>query len=108
MKKPDFVTCNDCQYFWWYAGKCTVHDEPNSDEFDGVEDDAWWSTMCPETIKWCEVFELKHTQEYGSEYYDYLPSNETVEKMRDVYMKMCDEVIEKNNSSNTSKTKEKE
>ena len=93
MKKPDFVSCHDCQHFYWYAGKCSAHTEPESGEFEECEDGFWWSTMCPETITWCNLFELKHTQEHGFEYYDHLPSLETIKKMKDVYIKLCSDLI---------------
>ena len=90
MRKPDFVSCYDCEHFYWYAGKCCAYDEPEPQELDGED---WWSTMCPETITWCTRFGLKHTQEPGSEHYDHLPSLETIKKMKEVYMKMCDDLI---------------
>ena len=95
MKKPDFVSCYDCEHFYWYAGKCSAYNEPDPDEFDDCENEFWWSTMCPETIKWCTMFELKHTQEYEFEHYDHLPSVEVVKKMREHYIKMCDGVLKK-------------
>ena len=49
--------------------------------------------MCPETITWCNLFELKHTQEHGFEHYDHLPSLDTIKKMKDVYIKLCDDLI---------------
>jgi len=93
MIKPDFVSCYDCEHFYWYAGQCSAYTEPDPAEFEDCEDEFWWSTMCPETIKWCTLFELKHTQEHGYEHYDRLPRLETIKKMKAVYMKICDDLI---------------
>lgn len=106
MKKPDFVHCSDCQHFYWYAGKCCAYDEPDPDEFDGVEDESWWSTMCPESIDWCTMFEIKTRQEHGYENYDHLPTLETVEIVRDIRMGMFEKLISTINSKEL-RTKQK-
>ena len=95
MKKPDFVKCSDCEHFWWYAGRCTAYDEPEFDENIGADDEEWWSTFCPEGIKWCTLFELKHTQEMDFEWYDPLPDPEIIKKVKELYINMCDGTLKR-------------
>ena len=93
MIKPDFVHCSDCQHFYWYAGQCSAYSEPAYDEFGGADDEDWWSTMCPEGIHWCTMFEIKTRQEHGYENYDHLPMLDTVKKVREIRMKMFDDLM---------------
>ena len=88
MKKPDFVHCSDCEHDYWYAGLCDIYSD---DEELGIDH------MMPEMIKECDRFEIKIQQELGYEFYDKLPSLDTVEKIRKIRMQMFDDLVSKIN-----------
>jgi len=89
MKKPDGLYCSDCRWWYWYGALCEVH---------SYDKDLGLDPMCPESID-CERFEIKIESEYSAEYYDPLPSLETVELVRKLRNEEYDELIKRIQSS---------